>query len=604
MKNESFIKPPAPRLPSPRLLSPFPPYLLGVPTLRLFRLLLWVQWRSLLARVRGMRRRSPLLPVLLVSFVVGYLLIGYFLFHRGLQFIFTFPAVGALLSQRILYLIFGFFFVMLIFSNLIIGYSTLFKNRETNWFLTLPIRHVDIYRWKFLESIVVSSWALIFLSAPMMAAFGQVTSADPLFYFQIALTYLPFVAIPAVLGSALVLLIVAILAKPWAKKAGLAIAILAIAGAVIFVRPADANDLTTPSEIRLFNQLLRHTHFSLNPYLPSAWMAHTILSWSGGLTREGYFFFCLLLSNALFGLLLGFEVASRFFYDSWARAFSHRSERSQLKADTRRQARLRRGLAETLLQSTPVAAMVSRPVRALVLKDTRVFWRDPAQWSQVMIFLGLLTIYILNLRNVAYDIQSRFWSTMISYLNLLACALTLSTLTTRFVFPQFSLEGRRLWIVGLAPLGLGRVLMQKFWSSCLAATGVTVTLMVASSLILKLPWAQIAYFAAAIALMSGALCGMSSGLGALFPNLKEDNPSKIVSGFGGTLCLVASFLYIVLFVTLLAFPASLPFTWPRLAPATRQLVTAGAVGLAFGLSALAVAMPLALARRRLKNMEF
>ena len=573
-------------------------------TPRLFRLLLWVQWRSLLARVRSLRRRSPLLPVLLGSFIAGYLLLGYFLFHRGLQFIFTFPAIGALLSQRILYLIFGFFFVMLVFSNLIIGYSTLFKNRETNWFLTLPIRHVDIYRWKFLECVVVSSWALIFLSAPMMAAFGQVTTADPLFYLQIALTYLPFVAIPAVLGSALVLLIVTVLSKPWAKRAVLAAAALAIVGTVVFVRPANANDLTAPSEVRLFNQLLRHTHFSLNPYLPSAWMAHTILSWSGGLNREGYFYFCLLLSNALFGLLLGFEVASRFFYDSWARAFSHRSERSQLKADTRRQARLRRGPLETLVQSAPVAALVSRPVRALVLKDSRVFWRDPAQWSQVMIFIGLLTIYILNLRNVAYDIQSPFWSTMISYLNLLACALTLSTLTTRFVFPQFSLEGRRLWIIGLAPLGLGRVLLQKFWSSCLAATGVTVSLMVASSLILKLSWTRIAFFAAAIALMSGALCGLASGLGALFPNFKEDNPSKIVSGFGGTLCLVASFLYIVVFITLLAFPASLPFTWPLLPPGARALVQAAAGSLAIGLSTLAVALPLGLARRRLKNMEF
>ena len=99
-------------------------------TLRFFRLVLWVQWRSLLARVRGLRKRSPLLPVLLIGFVLGYLLLGYFLFHRGLDFIYAFPAVGALLSQRILFLIFGFFFVMLVFSNLIIGYSTLFKNRE------------------------------------------------------------------------------------------------------------------------------------------------------------------------------------------------------------------------------------------------------------------------------------------------------------------------------------------------------------------------------------------------------------------------------------------------------------------------------------------
>jgi ABC-2 type transport system permease protein len=76
-----------------------------------------------------------------------------------------------------------------------------------------------------------------------------------------------------------------------------------------------------------------------------------------------------------------------------------------------------------------------------VLKDVRLFWRDPAQWIQFMIFFGLLCIYVLNLRNVAFNFQNPFWETMISYLNLAASALTLSTLTTRFVFPQFSLEG-------------------------------------------------------------------------------------------------------------------------------------------------------------------
>lgn len=104
--------------------------------------------------------------------------------------------------------------------------------------------------------------------------------------------------------------------------------------------------------------------------------------------------------------------------------------------------------------------------------------------------------------------------------------------------------------------------------------------------------------------MSGALCGLSVGLGALFPNFKEDNPSKIVSGFGGTLCLVASFLYIVLFITLLAVPASLPFTWGKLPAGDARAIRAVATALALGLSAAAIGFPLALARRRVKNMEF
>jgi len=43
------------------------------------------------------------------------------------------------------------------------------------------------------------------------------------------------------------------------------------------------------------------------------------------------------------------------------------------------------------------------------------------------------------------------------------------------------------------------------------------------------------------------------GLGVIFPNLQESNAAKIVSGFGGTLCLVGSFIYILTFILLLAF---------------------------------------------------
>ena len=71
--------------------------------------------------------------------------------------------------------------------------------------------------------------------------------------------------------------------------------------------------------------------------------------------------------------------------------------------------------------------------------------------------------------------------------------------------------------------------------------------MVASSLMLKFPWWRVAFFAGSIGLMSAALSGLSVGLGALFPNFKEDNPSKIVSSFGGTLCLVISFVYNTVF---------------------------------------------------------
>ncbi len=571
--------------PPPRLLSTF----------QLFRLLFWVQWRSFTARWRGIWQKSPFMLVILAGFVIGYFALGYWLFYEGLNFLYRFPLVGSLLSQRLLYLVFGFFFIMLVFSNLIIGYSTLFKGRETTWLLSLPLPPRNIYRWKFLEALVVSSWALLFLSAPLMLAYGRVHDAPAIFFLQIAMVFVPFVIIPALLGSWAVIFLVRVLGHRDVKNLVLLGALIVLVLLVTVIKPVTDAEALAPEDVLSFDQLLRHTRISVNPFLPSAWLAQTVLAWSEGLTERGLFYFLLLLSYALMGLLVGFEFIGRSFFGSWTTALSSRAARFQRKVVARRQ---RERKPELIERFTNLLRPWSPPAAALVLKDARLFWRDPAQWIQFMIFFGLLCIYVINLRNVAFNFQNPFWETMISYLNLAASSLTLSTLTTRFVFPQFSLEGRLLWIVGLAPIGVHKVLLQKFWTSCFVTTLITVSLMVTSSLMLHLPWMRVGFFAMAIGLMSATLSGLSVGLGALFPNFKEDNPSKIVSGFGGTLCLVASFLYITLFVTLVALPdlarvTKFPWTIPPAAPYIVALV----------LSLSIMLSPLLLAIRRVKNLE-
>jgi ABC-2 type transport system permease protein len=146
----------------------------------------------------------------------------------------------------------------------------------------------------------------------------------------------------------------------------------------------------------------------------------------------------------------------------------------------------------------------------------------------------LIGVYILNLRHFSQQLSNPFWIHLITYLNLGACSLNLATLTTRFVYPQFSLEGKRLWIVGLAPLGLARVVKAKFWLTGCASLVVTLGLISLSCYMLKLPFIRTIYFGMAVSVMTFTLTGLAVGLGVLYPNFKEENPSKIVSGFGGT----------------------------------------------------------------------
>src|SRR5581483_2595751 len=190
-------------------------------------------------------------------------------------------------------------------------------------------------------------------------------------------------------------------------------------------------------------------------------------------------------------------------------------------------------------------AWVQPDTRALLVKDARMFWRDTTQWGQSVLLFGLLAVYVINLRHFTSQISNSFWLQLVSYLNLGACSLNLATLTTRFVFPQFSLEGKRLWIIGMAPMGLAKVVKAKYWLASLTSWAVTLSLITLSSYLLKMSWHRILFFSGVVSVMTFTLNGLAVGLGVLYPNFKEANPSKIVSGFGGTLCLVLSFVYIL-----------------------------------------------------------
>ena len=179
-------------------------------------------------------------------------------------------------------------------------------------------------------------------------------------------------------------------------------------------------------------------------------------------------------------------------------------------------------------------------MRCLTLKDVLLFAREPAQWSQAAIFFGVLGVYMATMRTGYRGYGEAFWQSWITMLNTVACLLVLATLTTRFVFPLISLEGRRFWLLGLAPLPRRRLVMQKFWLSVLSTAFATVGLAVLSSWRLRLPLGLFALALFTVAAASVALSGLAVGLGSLFPDFAAETPARAVSGLGGTLTFVVA----------------------------------------------------------------
>jgi ABC-2 type transport system permease protein len=587
-------------------------------------LLLRVNGLSAWRRLSGLRHESKLLLGVIGGFLLGYLVFAFFLFRLGLAFIGRFPGLGSLLVERLLFLLFALLFGLLLLSNLVICHTNFFRNRETAFLITAPLPISAVFQWKCIESTLLASWAFLFLIAPLLAAYGQLNHVAWHFYPATFAMVLLFVVLPGIGGAALAILVARLLDRRGFQVAAVTGVVVALALLAFRLRPEVASDEVLEARVQsVIDRLLVNTGFAQSPLLPSYWLSACVLNLAEGAVKAAGFYALVLLSHVLFvGRVAMLGLGGAFYsaantVQSRASAFSRwgwwkrgEARNVSIAAEIRRRWLEPDGSGEP----HPAGALFGSPdrldrglralglapdVRALVGKDLRVFWRDTTQWGQTVLLFGLLAVYVLNLRHFTRQLDSVFWIGLVSFLNLGACALNVATITTRFVFPQFSLEGRRVWLVGLAPLGLVRVVVLKFWLAGISSLFLTLGMTLMSGHLLGLGWERQVFFGAAVTIMTFTLNAVAVGLGAIYPNFRETNPSKIVSGFGGTFCLVLSFFYILASVIALAMGS--PWGWRGEEAGPMKPVVGWTVFVLF--SVLAGWLPLRIGLRRVAATE-
>ncbi|HVS65220.1 MAG TPA: hypothetical protein VMT85_17145 [Thermoanaerobaculia bacterium] len=503
------------------------------------RALLWSRRRMTMHWVASARHESKLKVAFVSLSAVGLWLGAFAVVRFALRLLDDFaagagvagdvPFVDLVLAR----LLAGFaltIFVLLIASNVLIAFATLFRARELPRLLIAPVEPAVLFTSRLLECVSMSSWALAFLGSPALLAYGLHRQAPLGFYFALVLFYLPFVVLAAALGSIAALLLARLFS---ASRRALPVTLgaLGVLGLyLLFRRRLALPDLGAADTLQ---EIVAALGQAQSPLLPSSWLADGLLAASSGAWADSLFQWTVLLSNALLFAWIAKTIAERVWVPTW---------RDLHASDLGRRARPRGLLGARLDQ---LLRPLPDPGRALALKDLRLFWRDPAQWSQFLIFFGLMALYVANIRARGVFAEEP-WRSWISILNTSAAMLVLATLSTRFVFPLISLEGRRFWVLGLAPLHRRDLIMQKFWFSVGVTAVFTVGVALISGLRLRLDAIELGLSLLAITATTFALNGLAVGLGSLFPSFEEESPARIVSGLGGTLNFLASLGYIVL----------------------------------------------------------
>ncbi|MCH8841006.1 MAG: hypothetical protein IH831_10125, partial [Planctomycetes bacterium] len=202
------------------------------------------------------------------------------------------------------------------------------------------------------------------------------------------------------------------------------------------------------------------------------------------------------------------------------------------------------------------------------------------------------------------------WVNIVSFLNLAVVGLILSTFTTRFIYPLISLEGHRFWILGRLPVERDTILWGKFLFAACGSWLPCAGLVIVSDIMLKVSPLVLLVHQVICLLLCIGLSGMAVGLGALMPNFSDPSPSKIAAGFGGTLNLVLSALYILVVVLLTALPCHF-YLLASTSEMSSKLMQSGylnlwlgmGIGVSLALAVIVTVVPMRLGLKAFRQLE-
>lgn len=487
-------------------------------------LLLRVRGQLIFNRVRQALYEAPI-RLSAAVLLVGLIWVGLFCLFR---MVFHQLSRTPLEATVAIPLVFNFFFVamlaLLAFSNAIIAYGSFFARQEPAYLLTLPLSTLDVVSVKYLETLALASWSVVLLGLPLMFSMAQMVD-DPGFYVLFLAFFVAFLPIPGALGVLLAWAVARFFPRRWTKAATFTSAVLLIIWIASVLRSLRLGDTAAEVWLRGF---LNRMGFVQSALLPNNWVAAGIDHAMHGNFPVSIRYLGLVLANAFFLSWLAVHIVSLHFEIAYDRATSGKAGPGRTAAEASG------GLAGL------VFFYLDRPLRLVAAKDLRTFLRDPAQWSQLTILFGLLVLYLTNMPTLRLEFSASGWFLIIPFLNLCAVSLILATFTCRFVFPLVSLEGQKLWLMGVLPMRRGRILKAKF------AFSMTVTLLVAfgsmtlAAYMLRLDTVWTAIHLAVTFGVCFGLCGFSVGIGARVPLFGQTNVARIANGLGGTLNLLAS----------------------------------------------------------------
>lgn len=506
-------------------------------------------------------------------------------FWRLLLYLSTVELIGRLITWKLTAMLMLMTFSMVTVSSLLTALTTLFYSYDLKFLMKAPVSLRAVFLDKSLESAFFASWTIGLVLVPYALALLRVERLDAAFLAAFALSVPPFLLLAASCGIAFTLVLLWLFPSSRTRDVVWVLSSLSLTITYGLVRFAQPERLIRPDALKVVAEYLHFLQAPTAPYLPSWWLSEGLRlaaegAWGGWALRCAWLWGAALLVYASLVALAGL-----IYFDGYSGAQEGALRRRALPFSALPEQRL----------------LGPGPLAGLLWKERVAFFRDVKHWSQILLIVGLVFVYLFSIRRLPLD--SPDLRALISFLNIGTAGFVLAALGLRFTFPAVSLEGRGWWIARTAPVTVEDIMRQKFLFSAVPSLGVALTLGLMTNLILSADVFTAALSIGALVLSALAITAMGVGLGALFPRFRVENIHQIESSVGGFVYMAACLFYVGATVSILALPMRMHFA-ARLGGGAWDWRVAGAAGaMLLALNAAAVLLPWTLGRAALEAHE-
>jgi len=506
-------------------------------------LILTPKWRSALTRIRQEQSTSGTRALIIAGVGLVFWLGIFGVVYRLLRYFRGVEEIGPLLAGKLLGIVLLSFLSILLLSNVITSLSAFFLAKDLDLLVSSPVDWLYLYLSKLAETLLHSSWMVALMAVPIFSAYGIIYHGGLLFPLLTVVVFAPLVVIPAVIGSALTLILVNVFPARRTRDLLSVIAIGAAGVLVLLFRVIRPERLARPEGFANLLDFITLLRTPTSPYLPSEWATDALMGYLVG--PFDIFTLIMLWSTAAAFVVLG-SLLHRSLYP---RGFTRAQEGSE---------RFVRGWIWQAILG-PVFRPVSVARREFIVKDLKLFFRDTTQWSQLILLAVLVVIYLFNIRALPLFSGEQVpfvMVTVISFLNLGLAGFVLASIAARFIFPSISLEGRQMWLLRSSPLDLGTLLWSKYWIGTIPLLVLALGITVFTNVLLKVTPFMMAVGITTIILLTLAISAMALGFGSLYPQFETENAAQIPTSYGGLVFMMSTIALLALVIVVEAVPVS------------------------------------------------